>query len=197
MHPVAILGALAVVLASFSPAKTTVILLPDEDGAVGAVTLNSQGAARVIDQAYLSVSTPGDGAFSAGQLLDAAQVSKEHAALLAAMPLKPVSLNVPFESGSAVISPAAQTDFVHFIERVGGRKQPEILIAGHADATGTDALNMALSQQRALAVEAFLRERLPDLGTVVIRYFGAREPLIKTPPNVAEPRNRRVELIIY
>lgn len=197
MHAIAVLGVLGLFLATLSPSKTTLILLPDEDGQVGAVTMRSQEAVRVVDQAYLSVSTPGQGDFTSAQQLDAAQVATDHAALLAAMPPRPVALNVHFESGSARIPDEAQAAFIQFIEQLRGRKAPEVLIAGHADAPGSESLNMALSQQRAVAVEAFLRERFPDLGNVVIRYFGAREPLVKTPPNVSEPRNRRVELIVY
>ncbi len=32
--------------------------------------------------------------------------------------------------------------------------------------------------------------------TYIVQYFGDRDPLIPTGPNVAEPRNRRVEVIV-
>jgi outer membrane protein OmpA-like peptidoglycan-associated protein len=76
--------------------------------------------------------------------------------------------------------------------RAGG----EILVVGHTDRVGSVEANDKLSQQRADAIAALLRSAgLPaELVTAVGR--GERQPLVPTPDEVAEPRNRRAEIII-
>ena len=83
----------------------------------------------------------------------------------------------------------------HFLEckaRAGG----EILVVGHTDRVGSVESNDKLSLQRANAIAALLRSAgLPaELVTAVGR--GERQPLVPTPDEVAEPRNRRAEIII-
>jgi outer membrane protein OmpA-like peptidoglycan-associated protein len=69
-----------------------------------------------------------------------------------------------------------------------------IAATGHADRSGTDTYNQALSMRRALAVKA----RLLALGVaeneIVIDAKGEREPLVPTEDGVREPQNRRVEI---
>lgn len=69
-----------------------------------------------------------------------------------------------------------------------------IAATGHADRSGTDSYNQALSMRRATAVKA----RLLALGVAENEIFidakGEREPLVPTEDGVREPQNRRVEI---
>ena len=81
-------------------------------------------------------------------------------------------------------------------QAVRDRKPTEISIFGHTDATGAEDRNIKLSAERAKAVESILRKRDPALDRIEVQFFGSREPLIPTSPHAAEPRNRRVEIMI-
>jgi OOP family OmpA-OmpF porin len=75
--------------------------------------------------------------------------------------------------------------------------QTGIIIAGHADRSGSHPNNMSLARRRADRVHAYLVERgLPD-EAMLIRAFGERRPLVDTADDVAEARNRRVEITFY
>ena len=66
---------------------------------------------------------------------------------------------------------------------------------GHADRSGPDRYNMALSKRRAEAVKAeLLRQGLKE-DEIFIMWKGEREPLVPTVDGVREPQNRRVEII--
>ncbi len=69
-----------------------------------------------------------------------------------------------------------------------------IAATGHADRSGTDTYNQALSMRRAVSVKA----RLLALGVaeneISIDAKGEREPLVPTEDGVREPQNRRVEI---
>ncbi|MGH3917625.1 MAG: eCIS core domain-containing protein, partial [Pseudonocardiaceae bacterium] len=65
-------------------------------------------------------------------------------------------------------------------------------ITGHADATGDEALNDQLGQDRADAVAAFLRRA--GVPAVALLAESAGESALRVPTDNPEPRNRRVEI---
>ncbi|MCW8836675.1 MAG: OmpA family protein, partial [Rhodospirillales bacterium] len=66
---------------------------------------------------------------------------------------------------------------------------------GHADRSGADRYNMALSKRRAEMVKKTLSSLgVPD-AEIQLMWKGEREPLVATPDGVREPQNRRVEII--
>lgn len=71
-----------------------------------------------------------------------------------------------------------------------------ITATGHTDTTGSEAYNMALSLRRANAVkDALVREGVPATAIAVVGR-GMQGLLVQTGPNVREPQNRRVEIVI-
>ena len=76
------------------------------------------------------------------------------------------------------------------------RQAVEVQVTGHTDRVGTDANNDRLSLERAEAVRDMLVQR--GLKSNFIRAVGRgeREPLIPTPDDQPELRNRRVEVIV-
>lgn len=70
-----------------------------------------------------------------------------------------------------------------------------IVVTGHADRSGTDAYNLALSQRRADAVKAALMGQGIGEGEIGVFWKGEAEPLVPTEDGVREPQNRRVEIV--
>jgi OmpA-OmpF porin, OOP family len=71
-----------------------------------------------------------------------------------------------------------------------------ITATGHTDTTGSASYNMALSLRRANAVkDALVREGVPATAITVVGR-GMQGLLVQTGPNVREPQNRRVEIVI-
>ena len=72
--------------------------------------------------------------------------------------------------------------------------QAQVMIAGHADKSGSDQYNVGLSQRRAANVRSYLAGRgIPD-GVMTTEAFGESRPLVETQDGVREPQNRRVEI---
>ena len=66
----------------------------------------------------------------------------------------------------------------------------------HADRSGPENYNMALSLRRANAVkDALVREGVPATAISVVGK-GETQPLVPTADGVREPQNRRVEIVI-
>jgi len=67
-------------------------------------------------------------------------------------------------------------------------------LAGHADRSGSDRYNMALSQRRANNVAAKLTGAGLPGEAISVKAFGESSPAVQTPDGVREPLNRRVEI---
>ena len=71
-----------------------------------------------------------------------------------------------------------------------------LTVTGHADRSGPDAYNMALSLRRANAVkDELVRDGVPASGIVIVGR-GETQPLVPTADGVKEPQNRRVEIVL-
>jgi OmpA-OmpF porin, OOP family len=67
-------------------------------------------------------------------------------------------------------------------------------VVGHADRSGTDSYNDALSMRRARAVEARMQALGVSPGAVAVSAKGESEPKVATPDGERNPTNRRVEV---
>lgn len=71
-----------------------------------------------------------------------------------------------------------------------------LTVNGYTDTTGSPDRDVQLSQERADAVAKALIEAGVDPKRIAVHGLGATHLKIPTGPNVAEPRNRRVEILI-
>jgi outer membrane protein OmpA-like peptidoglycan-associated protein len=69
-------------------------------------------------------------------------------------------------------------------------------VNGYTDTSGSAKYNMGLSVRRAQAVAAELVKNGVPKSAISIQGFGETHLLVPTGPNVREPQNRRVEIII-
>ena len=69
-----------------------------------------------------------------------------------------------------------------------------MIVSGSADATGSAANNLQLSQRRAQSVLKGLVSRGIPVERFQVLAKGGTDPAVPTPPGVGEERNRSVEL---
>ena len=69
-----------------------------------------------------------------------------------------------------------------------------IIIYGHTDTKGSKKYNLILSEQRALSVSKYFKQKGLN-NKLIIKSYGEDYPLIITGDNVEEEKNRRVEVI--
>jgi OmpA-OmpF porin, OOP family len=100
-----------------------------------------------------------------------------------------------FAWDQATLTPVALTvlDQVEADYLVG--RPARIVIAGHADRSGPEAYNEALSERRARSVAQALGQRGIPSSTMQVEAYGESEPRVPTADGVREPQNRRVEVI--
>jgi OOP family OmpA-OmpF porin len=68
-----------------------------------------------------------------------------------------------------------------------------IEIGGHTDSDGSDATNQALSERRALAVQAYLEAKGVPRERLVVKGYGEAAPFVPNDSSENKARNRRIE----
>lgn len=187
-----LLAALAA-LAACAPV-TNVVLLPETGGRASAVAVTHGDKQVVLDQPYEAAR---DGATGLSTYTtNEAEVKARWSAALDAQPARAETFTLYFVEGKDVLTDESQQLVSKTLAEIAQRPVPDVLVVGHTDAVGSQAANDALAQRRA----DFIRNELIRLGVpaanIQVIARGKRAPLVPTADGVAEPRNRRVEIIV-
>lgn len=175
--------------------KTLVVLVPDAGGKVGAVGVKSAQGETVINSAYATATTTGNAAPVTGTS-SAAQVQQTFGETAKALPSPPVSYTLNFLEGRDEYTPESRQTVETVLRELAKRPAAEITVIGHTDRVGALEYNDKLSLQRAERVRADFIKRGVAERAISVAGRGEREPLVATADEVAEARNRRVEINI-
>lgn len=179
--------------------KVSVVLLPQNDasGAPVKTSVNVTKDAQVLqlNQPFAVAETQGDGQLSQ-RIATAAEIQARYGDVLKMQPPTPEVVVLKFLPGKSQLTPESEQQLPELMQRARARAGGEILVVGHTDRVGSRDANDALSLQRAQAVATLFKAKgFPEeLLTAIGR--GEREPAVPTEDEVAEPRNRRAEIII-
>jgi OOP family OmpA-OmpF porin len=111
-------------------------------------------------------------------------------------PVAPPSFMVFFDWDRSNLSQQALNTIKQAAAAYKQKGNARVTATGHTDTSGSEQYNMALSLRRANAVkDALVREGVPATAISVVGR-GEQGLLVQTGPNVREPQNRRVEIVI-
>lgn len=177
--------------------KTTVVLLSDPDGNIGHLTVaNAGGTVDINHHAEATVVTSRDSRPGTPATMAEGQIAAQFSEVLAMVPPQPIHFLLYFQTGSTDLTPESQALLPRIFERIASLKSQHISVIGHSDTAGNRDNNLRLSKERATAVSRLLiQEGVPE-QQIAITSHGEENPVIKTADDVAEPRNRRVEVIV-
>lgn len=182
-------------LAACAPA-TRVTLLPQADGRPSAVEVSTrEGATQRIDQPYQVAEVSRRGRIDT-DTTTAQALREQYPQLLALQPPPAERFVLEFEPGTSQLTADSQARLDEIIARARARAGGEIVVTGHTDRQGSLEDNDRLSRERAQAIRTLLIERGFKAELIEAVGRGEREPLVPTDDEVAEPRNRRAELLV-
>lgn len=188
------LVALAGLLAAACASKGTVVLLPESDGTPTAVTVKQGEKEIVLDQPYAAANVTWRGA--SGFTSSPQEVESQFGAAIAAQPIRADKFVVYFVEGKEELTEESTRQLDRILSEVKRRPVPDVLVVGHTDAVGSDQFNDALGLRRAETVRtALIAIGIPATDVQAISR-GKRTPAVPTPDGIAEPRNRRVEIVV-
>jgi outer membrane protein OmpA-like peptidoglycan-associated protein len=99
-----------------------------------------------------------------------------------------------FELGTDEFTRVSKVAFEEARKEVAAWAEAEVVVTGHTDSMGTLDFNDILAKKRAQMVASRLVAAGVPADRIAVAARGERELLIKTAEDVAEPRNRRVEI---
>ena len=102
-----------------------------------------------------------------------------------------------FPVGKSIILPVNYALLSKVQKAIRTFDDPQVIVEGHSDATGSDDVNLLLSQKRAEAVRDFLiaNQTLPPDAMTAIGY-GSERPLASNATASGRAINRRIDLLI-
>ena len=179
------------------PGQSLTVLLPDSD-------TNTTGAARVSNQAgAVDLDNERDSALATtGRppvfgTLSAEEVSTIFGDALSALPPPARRFTLFFEFGeSDVLTAESKALIPDILAVVRQHVVQDVVVIGHTDTMGTQQANYALGMKRAMMVRNLLVDAGLDGSTIDVTSVGELDPVVKTPDETREPRNRRVDIAV-
>ena len=111
-----------------------------------------------------------------------------------------LKLNIPsdisFDTGRSDIKGNFQPILQRFASTLQENPNTNVVIIGHTDSTGSDAINQPLSVDRASRTRDYLAGRGVNPNRITIEGRGSREPIASNNDNSGKARNRRVEIYV-
>ncbi len=100
-----------------------------------------------------------------------------------------------FDFDKSVLRSDAQQIVREASDRAKRENKTVLMVTGHADTSGTNEYNLALSKRRAETVKRELIRLGIPATEIRVAFKGEAEPLVQTGDGVREPQNRRVEIV--
>jgi outer membrane protein OmpA-like peptidoglycan-associated protein len=110
--------------------------------------------------------------------------------------MAPARFVLYFVEGGDVLTAESQRELENVFAEIKKRPAPDLIVVGHTDRVGSVTDNDRLALRRAEKVRAQLIEQGFLAENISASGRGEREPLVATADEVAEARNRRVEMLV-
>ncbi len=104
--------------------------------------------------------------------------------------------DVLFDTGKSALKQNAQISLAKVSAILQQYPDLKLQIAGYTDSTGSDALNLKLSNDRAKSTEDFLVAQGVQQANVSFYGFGKQDPVADNTSAAGRAQNRRVEMIV-
>lgn len=175
------------------PLKSLVVLMPDEDGVVGQVTVRTpegtQRLASARETARLNKVSP---RWRRPFELDGRTVDARFGRALS-VPRELIRRYVLyFEENSVELTPDSDALMPELAAVVAASKKKRIVITGHADRFGSEARNNVIAFHRSLEIRDALIAKGVSSAQVAPDERGERDLAVDTADGIREPANRRV-----
>ena len=175
--------------------KSLVIVLPDENGKVGAVTVSDGENIVLLDTANSAAKIGYDGKVESVVVTDN-DIATIFVPTLKALPIPPNRFRLYFVEGSDKLTNESLAKIDSVLADINKRGDFDVEITGHTDTIGQEEANSVLSLKRANKIKNWLIEHGIKAEDIVVYGRGEWDLYVKTEDNIDEAKNRRVEILI-
>lgn len=188
---------LAACSAPQAPPQSVFVLMPDDSGTVGSITVSNPQGSQTLGEAWQATAVADPAASPAAPtILSADEVKARFHDALAVQPEPVRRFILYFQKGSKALTEESQALIPEVIATIRERRSVDTSVVGHTDTVGSNEANMRLSQERAAIIATMLTDAGIDPTMLETSSHGERNLLVSTDDEVSEPRNRRVEITV-
>jgi outer membrane protein OmpA-like peptidoglycan-associated protein len=109
---------------------------------------------------------------------------------------KVVLNNILFETGKSILNASSYAELDRLLNIMKENAEMKIEISGHTDKTGSETVNLKLSEDRAKAVVEYLVQKGVVRTRMEFKGFGSMQPVTDNATPQGRAKNRRVEFKI-
>jgi outer membrane protein OmpA-like peptidoglycan-associated protein len=181
-----------------SPAeeKDLFVLLPDQNGKVGAITISNKAGTTTLSRANESAQITSNHIATRTEILSDRDIQRNFHDTLQAIPGTADQYILFFSSGTIKLAKESQKQLPLILKKIKERLPCEISIIGHSDTEAGSEYNLSLSLKRAVQVKNQLLSIGAPRKLLEVSSHGENDPMILTEDDVSEQKNRRVEIFI-
>jgi peptidoglycan-associated lipoprotein len=179
------------------PSPSLIILLEDPGtGTTGRARVSNEFGAADLTAARHAAAVTADRRPGSVRTMSEADVKRMFGSALAALPPTPRHFTLYFQFESDHLTDQSRALLPEIQKTVKGLAVPEVLVIGHTDTMGSERANLELGLKRATLMRNLLVAGGLDPALIEVASHGEADPLVRTPNETAEPRNRRVEIAV-
>ncbi|MGO9093176.1 MAG: OmpA family protein [bacterium] len=180
--------------------RDLIVLLPDQNGKGGVITVTTQGGSQILDKPGYGIEVEDlNKPPVAPKPVEEKEISDVFAPALSVLPDQTgrfILFILYFERNATKLTHESYELLSGVQKTIKSRNSNEVYVVGHTDLVGTEAYNAGLSSRRANTVRDLLISSGIKPKTLFVSSYGKARPLVPTKDQVPEPRNRRVEVIV-
>lgn len=185
-----------VVVPKVEPRELVILAADPETGAVGQATVTTPEGTVSLTQAGEGSDVRAGAAPGTPTARPADEIQRLFGDTLAAMPLAAQRFILYFEPGATTLTAESRARLPEVVAAVRSRVAVEVSVIGHTDTTGTAATNVEVGLSRATLIrDVLIAEGISD-QVITVASHGESNPVVSTPDDADEPRNRRVEVTV-
>jgi outer membrane protein OmpA-like peptidoglycan-associated protein len=172
------------------------VLLPDSDTRVAgdARVANTFGSVDLAEDRDAAVASSNSSPVLTK--LSEEEVMRIFGDALSALPPAPRRFTLFFRFESDALTDESKALIPEIIAAVKQHVVQDVVVIGHTDTMGTQRANYALGLKRAMMIRNILVDAGLNRSAIDTTSVGELDPLVKTPDETPQPRNRRVDIAV-
>jgi outer membrane protein OmpA-like peptidoglycan-associated protein len=184
------------VAAPVRPGQDVIVLLPDADTKqTGAATVSNALGSVDLDEEREAALAIANRPPALTKVSDA-DFQRMFGDALSALPAAPRRFTLFFRFESDELTDQSQALIPEILAAVKEHVVQDVVVIGHTDTMGTQQANYELGLKRAMMIRNLLVAAGLNGAAIDVTSVGELDPLIKTPDETPEPRNRRVDIAV-
>jgi outer membrane protein OmpA-like peptidoglycan-associated protein len=176
--------------------ETTLVLLSESDDTVGRAAVSNPSGTVELGTPRAMTRVAAGVAPEAVTEMSEADIKRLFGTALAAQPPAPIHFTLFFRFDSEELTEESRKLVSDVLLAVKNYPVPQVTVIGHTDTSGTSESNVELGLRRANVVRALLIETGLAGSEINVTSHGESTLLVPTVDDVAEPKNRRVDITV-